>query len=294
MDDKSLPKAAEVQPSDALISSRRRKYIIIASLLALFLGALDSLVMSAAMPTIVADLGGLALYSWVYSAYLLARAVALPIFGKLADIFRSRRLYIISICNFLAGLGFCGIGPKHDAADYIPRASGHRRRRKLCPGLYRIGRHIFTRETRQDAVPGQLYLGVGQRSGADVRRFCRDLLFLALDFFYQCASGCAFPAGYRPLSDRNPREKKRGGHRLLGSVDPFNRHPGIVDRFSAGRALLRLGIPANYRLVNYYHCCGHGLFLCRTKGPGADSFPEFFWQERFQHRQWCRRFWPVL
>ena len=91
-----------MQP-EAVISPKSRNYIIIASLLVLFLGALDALVMSAAMPTIVADLGGLHLYSWVYSAYLLARAVALPVFGKLADIFRSRRLYIISICIFLLG-----------------------------------------------------------------------------------------------------------------------------------------------------------------------------------------------
>src|SRR5210317_2047491 len=64
--------------------------------------------MSAAMPTIVADLGGLQLYSWVYSAYFLARAVALPVFGKLADIFRSRRLYIISICIFILGSVLAG------------------------------------------------------------------------------------------------------------------------------------------------------------------------------------------
>jgi len=91
------------------IDAKRRFYIIIASLLALFLGALDALVMSAAMPTIVADLGGLHLYSWVYSAYLLARAVALPVFGKLADIFSSRRLYIISICIFLLGSILAGL-----------------------------------------------------------------------------------------------------------------------------------------------------------------------------------------
>ena len=48
--------------------SRRRQWIIIAALIALFLGALDALIMTAAMPTIVADLGGLHLYSWVYSA----------------------------------------------------------------------------------------------------------------------------------------------------------------------------------------------------------------------------------
>ena len=94
---------------ETAIDAKSRFYIIIASLLALFLGALDALVMSAAMPTIVADLGGLHLYSWVYSAYLLARAVSLPVFGKLADIFSSRRLYIISICIFVLGSVFAGL-----------------------------------------------------------------------------------------------------------------------------------------------------------------------------------------
>ena len=91
------------------IDAKSRLYIIIATLLVLFLGALDALVMSAAMPTIVSDLGGLHLYSWVYSAYLLARAVSLPVFGKLADIFSSRRLYIISICIFLLGSILAGL-----------------------------------------------------------------------------------------------------------------------------------------------------------------------------------------
>ena len=75
-------------------------------MLALFLGALDALVMSAAMPTIVAELGGLHLYSWVYSAYFLSRAVSLPLFGKLADIFKSKTLIMISIGVFvLASIG---------------------------------------------------------------------------------------------------------------------------------------------------------------------------------------------
>jgi EmrB/QacA subfamily drug resistance transporter len=109
MDDKSQTEISETNQPEAVISPRSRNYVIIASLLALFLGALDALVMSAAMPTIVADLGGLHLYSWVYSAYLLARAVALPVFGKLADIYRSRRLYIISICIFLLGSVLAGL-----------------------------------------------------------------------------------------------------------------------------------------------------------------------------------------
>jgi MFS family permease len=65
--------------------------VILSALLALFLGALDTLIMGAAMPTIVSDLGGIQLYSWVFSVYLLSRAVALPIFGKLCDLFNSKR-----------------------------------------------------------------------------------------------------------------------------------------------------------------------------------------------------------
>jgi len=87
--------------TNVTIPAKSRNLIISASLLALFLGALDALVMAAAMPTIVEDLGGLHLYSWVYTAYLLARTVSLPIFGKLADIYPTKPLYIVSILIFI-------------------------------------------------------------------------------------------------------------------------------------------------------------------------------------------------
>ncbi|MGD8893526.1 MAG: hypothetical protein PVF94_10900, partial [Desulfobacterales bacterium] len=66
-------------PPELLISLKNRIFIIVASLLALFLAALDALVMGAAMPSIVAHLGGLHLYSWAFSSYLLSRTVALPL-----------------------------------------------------------------------------------------------------------------------------------------------------------------------------------------------------------------------
>jgi EmrB/QacA subfamily drug resistance transporter len=86
-------------------------WLIGAILLALFLGALDALVMSAAMPTIIAELSGLHLYAWVYSAYFLARAVALPIFGKLSDLFAVRRLLLISVTVFIAASMAAGAAP---------------------------------------------------------------------------------------------------------------------------------------------------------------------------------------
>ena len=85
------------------IGPQGRFCIIASALLALFLGAMDALIMSAAAPTIIADLGGLHLYSWVYSAYFLARAVALPVFGKLSDLFNTRKLFLFAISLFLVG-----------------------------------------------------------------------------------------------------------------------------------------------------------------------------------------------
>jgi len=92
-----------------MISGPRRYWIIAATLLALFLGALDALVMSAAMPTIVSELGGVNLYSWVFSAYLLTRAVSLPLFGKLADLFSNKILYGVSIGVFVLGSFLAGL-----------------------------------------------------------------------------------------------------------------------------------------------------------------------------------------
>jgi len=88
-----------------------RRYIVISALLALFLGAMDALVVSAAMPTIVAELGSLHLYSWVYSAYFLARAVSLPVFGKLADLFSTRTIFLFSIALFLISSVAAGAAP---------------------------------------------------------------------------------------------------------------------------------------------------------------------------------------
>ena len=72
---------------------------------------MDALIVSAAMPTIVAELGSMHLYSWVYSVYFLANAVALPIFGKLADLYRTRALFIVSIALFIIASVLAGLAP---------------------------------------------------------------------------------------------------------------------------------------------------------------------------------------
>lgn len=98
-----------VSPPGAPNETLRRRFLVSATLMALFLGALDTLSTTAVMPTVVAELGGLHLYSWVFSSYMLSRAVALPIFGKLSDLFSNRMLYAVSIGIFLIGSLLAGI-----------------------------------------------------------------------------------------------------------------------------------------------------------------------------------------
>jgi len=91
------------------LTRKSRILVLIAALLAVFLGALDALIIGAAMPTIVADLGGLELYSWVFSAYMLTRTIALPVFGKLADLYSSKKLFVLAVGAFLIGSLLAGM-----------------------------------------------------------------------------------------------------------------------------------------------------------------------------------------
>ena len=77
-------------------------------MLVIFLYAIDATIVSTSMPTIVARLGGLELYSWVFSIYMLTSALTTPLFGKLADLFSHRRLMLIGIGIFVLGSTLCG------------------------------------------------------------------------------------------------------------------------------------------------------------------------------------------
>ncbi len=77
--------------------------------LAMFLAALEATAVGTAMPTVVAELGGVARYSWVFSAYLLASTTTVPMYGKLADLFGRRRIFTIAVVLFMAGAALCGM-----------------------------------------------------------------------------------------------------------------------------------------------------------------------------------------
>jgi EmrB/QacA subfamily drug resistance transporter len=74
----------------------------------LLLAALDQTIVATALPRIVGDLGGLSSYSWVFTAYLLATTVTVPLYGKLGDVYGRRPLFFVAIGLFLLGSALCG------------------------------------------------------------------------------------------------------------------------------------------------------------------------------------------
>ena len=85
-----------------------RRLITIALFVATFLVALDTSVISTAMPTVIGQIGGIQLYAWVFSAYLLTSTVTVPIYGKLADLFGRKPVFLFSVLVFLVGSMLCG------------------------------------------------------------------------------------------------------------------------------------------------------------------------------------------
>lgn len=81
----------------------RRSAVMAAILMAMFMAAIEATIVATSMPSIVAKLGGISLYSWVFSGYLLIQAVSVPIYGKLSDLFGRKPIFIIGIVIFLAG-----------------------------------------------------------------------------------------------------------------------------------------------------------------------------------------------
>lgn len=73
----------------------------------MMLAAMDTTIVSTAIPQIVGDLGGFRLFSWVFSIYLLAQTVTIPVYGKLSDLFGRKPILIGGTLIFLIGSMAC-------------------------------------------------------------------------------------------------------------------------------------------------------------------------------------------
>lgn len=85
------------------MTKNARIIVTIALMLGMFLTALDTTIVGTALPSIVGKLGGITLYSWVFSIYLLTSTTTVPIYGKLADLYGRKPLFLFGSLLFLVG-----------------------------------------------------------------------------------------------------------------------------------------------------------------------------------------------
>lgn len=105
------PASRQAAETDAIAVPKNIRWVLLGVMLALLLSMLDSLIVGTAMPTVVADLGGLDHMSWVVTGYTLATACSTPVWGKLGDLLNRKHMFLSSIALFLVASVACGMAP---------------------------------------------------------------------------------------------------------------------------------------------------------------------------------------
>ncbi|MFE0728269.1 MFS transporter [Streptomyces antibioticus] len=104
-DTRPVARESARRPAEA----HRRGAVVAALMLAMALAALDSTIVATAVPQIVGDLGGFSVFSWLFSGYLLAVTVTLPVYGKLSDTFGRKPVLVVGAALFLLGSLLCAL-----------------------------------------------------------------------------------------------------------------------------------------------------------------------------------------
>ncbi|MEU4778716.1 MDR family MFS transporter [Micromonospora sp. NPDC023633] len=91
------------------LGGRQIRLLMFGLMTGMLLAALDQTIVGTALPTIVGELGGINHYSWVVTAYLLASTASTPLYGKMADLYGRRPVFLFSIGTFLLGSLLAGL-----------------------------------------------------------------------------------------------------------------------------------------------------------------------------------------
>jgi EmrB/QacA subfamily drug resistance transporter len=91
------------------MEERHKRLVLLGVMLSIFLAAMESTVVATAMPRVVASLGGIEHYAWVFSGFLLTSTVTMPLWGRLSDLYGRRPVYLVGLAVFLGGSALSGL-----------------------------------------------------------------------------------------------------------------------------------------------------------------------------------------
>ncbi|HEX7878915.1 MAG TPA: MDR family MFS transporter [Candidatus Eisenbacteria bacterium] len=190
------------------LSPRRRRAVTGGVMTAMFMAALEATVVSTAMPTVIGALGGLAHYSWVFSAYLITATVTVPVWGKLSDLYGRRPLYQAGIALFLLGSILSGMS-RTMGQLIVFRAIQGLGAGAIVPVSMTIIADIYTLEerTRMQALFSSIW-GISSILGPVAGGFITDQLSWRWVFFINIPFGIA-AAAIIGAAMREPEREKR-------------------------------------------------------------------------------------
>ncbi|WP_341854819.1 MDR family MFS transporter [Brachybacterium sp. GPGPB12] len=103
------PRPAAAEPASFTGLDRQGKLVFVGLMLGMFVASLSQTVVGPAMPRIVAELGGVEHYNWIATAAMLVSAVAVPVVGKLSDLYGRRWFYLGGLAVFMIGSVLAGL-----------------------------------------------------------------------------------------------------------------------------------------------------------------------------------------
>ncbi len=193
------------------MSSRQRWFVVIGVMTGMFVAALEATVVGTAMPTVIASLGGLNHYSWVFSAYIVTSTVTVPVWGKLSDLYGRRLLYQIGIGVFILGSMLSGMATSMTELIIFRAIQGLGAGALIPLGMTIIG-DIFTLEerTRMQAFFSGVW-GLSSIIGPVIGGFITDQLSWRWVFYINLPIGIVDRADHRLFAKRTEAHPKTDG-----------------------------------------------------------------------------------
>lgn len=211
------------EPAGATMSPQRRWLITAGVMTGMFIAALEATVVGTAMPTVIASLGGLSYYSWVFSAYLVTSTVTVPVWGKLSDLYGRRLLYQVGIGVFLLGTLLSGLSTTMAQLIVFRAIQGLGAGALIPLGMTIIGDTF----TLQERAKMQAYFsgvwGFSSIIGPIIGGFITDQISWRWAFFVNLPIGvvAALIIGIalkEPVSDRRPKIDYGGALLLMTAI----------------------------------------------------------------------------